>query len=639
MGERGELFPREGGPLKRLSAVANWMAESAMSEPAREDGVMASVASKKRPLSWGFGVALLAVAASIPVLMDVLGALGGRSTYLTFFPSVAIAAILGGLPAGALATALAALAVSLYLAPLGNPADWLALAIFLVTCALTIGVTEAMHRARARALRAEEEARLAEASKESEARFRTLLEHAPTAVAMFDRNMRYLLASRRWREDYGLSGDLLGKSHYEIFPEIPERWRDIHHRALNGESLRAEEDQFRRSDGRIQWLRWEVLPWRDAAGAVAGVVVFSEDITERKNAEKALRKNEEFVRGVLNSLPQEIAALDENGIVVAVNEAWERFACENGAKPESVAAGINYLDICRAAASAGDHDAREALSGLEALRAGTRNEFTFEYPCQAPDRARWFMMHATRGPPGSDLIVCHIDISKQKEAEEALRDSEQKLRAVFEATDDAIIAIDENGLIQSVNPAAVSLFGYEARELVGRNVNMLMPAPYSSEHDRYIRNYLITGIAKMIGVGREAEAVRKDGTVFPVELAVSEAARHGLRLFVGVVRDITERKRAENRQLELMEELKRSEIEARQQQALFRSVFEGAPEGILLTDAQRRIVMVNPALARMFGYADDELVGAATAQLYARAEDWENIGDSLPSQEWRCFSR
>jgi PAS domain S-box-containing protein len=617
----------------RIKTLAHWSTVKAALGQVLDGDAITLGSPRRWSLWWSLGVAILAVATSVLVRVDFLEALGAHYTYVTFYPSVAIAAFVGGLPAGVLATGLAAIAVSLYIAPLATIADWVGLTIFLASCALTIGITEAMHRARARALQAEEDARLSGALRESEERFRTLVEQAPTAVAMFDRDMRYLIASRRWREDYQLKGDLLEKSHHEIFPDIPGPWREIQRRALSGESLRSEEHPFQRSDGRVQWLRWEVLPWRDAAGEVAGTVVFSDDITERMNAETTLRKNEEFVRGVLNSLPQEIAALDEKGVIVAVNEAWERFACENGGEPRAVSIGVNYLDICRAAANAGGPTAHEALCGLEALRAGTRNEFTLEYPCQSPDRTMWFMMHATRGPPGSDLIVCHIDITKQKLAEEALRDSEQKLRAVFEATDDAIIAIDENGLMQSVNTAAVGLFGYEARELVGRNVSMLMPEPYRSEHGQYVHNYLTTGKAKIIGIGREAEAVHRDGTIFPIELAVSEAARERPRLYVGVVRDITERKRAEKRQLELMEELKQSEMEAHQRHVLFRSIFNGTPEGMILTDIQRRIVMVNPALARMFGYEADELIGSSTSKLYARSEDWEEIGQAGSSSD------
>ena len=120
------------------------------------------------------------------------------------------------------------------------------------------------------------------------------IDHAPAAIAMLDRDMRYIAVSRRWRTDYGLEEQpLVGCSHYETFPEITDRWKALHRRALAGEILRAEEDRFVREDGSVQWLKWELRPWRDAAGAVAGIMIFSEDITERTESRLALQASEQ----------------------------------------------------------------------------------------------------------------------------------------------------------------------------------------------------------------------------------------------------------------------------------------------------------------------------------------------------------
>jgi PAS domain S-box-containing protein len=136
-----------------------------------------------------------------------------------------------------------------------------------------------------------------------------------------------------------------------------------------------------------------------------------------------------------------------------------------------------------------------------------------------------------------------------------LRDSEAKARAILNTAVDAIITIDERAIVESLNPAAEDVFGYKASEVIGRNVSMLMPEPYHSEHDDYMRNYLRTGRAKIIGIGREVVGRRKDGSTFPMELAVSEVqlgeGHAGSRIFTGIVRDITERRRLEQEIIEI----------------------------------------------------------------------------------------
>jgi len=145
-------------------------------------------------------------------------------------------------------------------------------------------------------------------------------------------------------------------------------------------------------------------------------------------------------------------------------------------------------------------------------------------------------------------------VSSEEEAHAmsaSLRDSENRIRALLNNVDEGIASISETGIVELFNPGAERMFGYSASELIGKNISMLMPEPYRSSHDGYLKKYLQTGQAHIIGAGREVTAMRRDGSVFPMELRVSEFFLEGRRQFIGVMRDITERKETEAKVIRL----------------------------------------------------------------------------------------
>jgi two-component system sensor kinase FixL len=157
---------------------------------------------------------------------------------------------------------------------------------------------------------------------------------------------------------------------------------------------------------------------------------------------------------------------------------------------------------------------------------------------------------------GESLFVGFIqDITAQKDAENAIREREERLRSVFETGPDAIIIIDEMGRIESLNAAAVWLFGYLESEVLGQNVKMLMPPPYRDRHDGYLSHYRTTGEKRVIGIGRVVMGLRRDGSTFPMELNIGEIRIGDRRLFTGFIRDITEREGAARRLQDLQAEL------------------------------------------------------------------------------------
>jgi two-component system sensor kinase FixL len=145
-------------------------------------------------------------------------------------------------------------------------------------------------------------------------------------------------------------------------------------------------------------------------------------------------------------------------------------------------------------------------------------------------------------------VAAFWDVTERKRA---LHESRDRLAAVVNTAGEAIITIDERGIIESVNPSAERMFGYTRAEMVGQNVKILMPTPYRDEHDNFLARYLKTGIKKIIGIGREVSGRRKDDTSFCLDLAVSELHDGNRRLFTGILRDVTERKALEREVLEI----------------------------------------------------------------------------------------
>ncbi len=187
--------------------------------------------------------------------------------------------------------------------------------------------------------------------------------------------------------------------------------------------------------------------------------------------------------------------------------------------------------------------------------------------------------------------------TQKKQASTALHDREERLRAILDTAVEGIITIDERGIIESANPAAEKIFGYEAAEIVGKNISVLMPMPHRAAHDGYLANYRHTGQARIIGIGREVSGRRKDGTVFPMDLSVSEVKLEKRRLFTGFIRDISARKDAEKALLH------------------YAALVESSDDAIVGKTLDGYITSWNRGAEIVFGYARQEMLGKHISQL------------------------
>jgi len=191
-----------------------------------------------------------------------------------------------------------------------------------------------------------------------------------------------------------------------------------------------------------------------------------------------------------------------------------------------------------------------------------------------------------------EIIGLWMDIDHQKRLEEAWKSNEVRIRAIVDTIIDGIIVVNSKGVIQTFNPAAEFLFGYQSEEVIGKNISQLMPEPFRSAHDSYVQNYLNSGISKVLGNSREVAGQRKDGSTFAMELTVSEMAIKGEVMFTGIVRDISERKAA-------TEELNR-----------FKHTLDNTLDMIFMFDEETmRFNYLNAGAIQSMGYSQDELLG------------------------------
>ena len=202
----------------------------------------------------------------------------------------------------------------------------------------------------------------------------------------------------------------------------------------------------------------------------------------------------------------------------------------------------------------------------------------------------------------ANIIQAYRLDQRRIRAEADLKESEGQIRAILDGAHDAIIAADERGIIQSFNPAAERIFGYPAEAVTGENVRMLMPEPFRSRHDGYIAYYLATGVKKIIGIGREAQAMRADGEVFPIDLAITEATSGEHRRFVGVIRDITQRKEARKRLDDAMAAMEKSRDN-------LAAVLNQARMGSVMIDAEGRVTHISRHCQPILGQPPETLTG------------------------------
>lgn len=294
-----------------------------------------------------------------------------------------------------------------------------------------------------------------------------------------------------------------------------------------------------RKDGRHVQVELVVTGIRDKAERLMGFLGVAVDVTDRVKAEKALRRSKERFHKLAELSPVGIYETDAEGNCLFVNKRWQEFA------------GLSLKQALGQGWVGAIHPEDVAAVFSEWQEATERKrEFSLEYRFKTPEgKVTWLMGNATamRGESGEvqGFFGTVMDIGKRIKAEVALRESKARLSAVLETAVDPILTVSEFGSIRSANTAAQNTFGYSLKELEGQNVKMLMPEPFSGNHDGYLERYRSSGEARVLGLGgREVLGKRKDGSVFPLHMSLSEFRSGEERIFTGILRDISEQVRA-----------------------------------------------------------------------------------------------
>ncbi|QSI76515.1 PAS domain S-box protein [Niveibacterium microcysteis] len=371
------------------------------------------------------------------------------------------------------------------------------------------------------------------ALRESEARLQLFVEHAPAALAMFDRQMCYLAASRRWLNDYQLNEvGLTGRSHYDLFPDMPEHWRAIHRRALAGEVVQADEDRYEHADGSVHWLKWVVRPWRDPDGAIGGIMIFSEDITDRVHAAEALRESEARL-----SEAQRVAHIGGweldliSGDLWWSDETYRIFEIERGRR-------VGYSDFIDRVHP--DDRARIENAYSDAL-ADHKPYDQMHRICMADGRikhvhARCETRYTAAGQPMRSVGTLQ-DVS----AREAVQDQLRQLALAVEQSPESILITDLAQRIEYVNDAFVQTTGYAREEVLGRTPRLL----HSGRTAPAVHEAIKAALSRGLSWKGELVNRRKDGSEL-VQFAVITPLRGAdgrISHYVSVQEDITQKKR------------------------------------------------------------------------------------------------
>lgn len=391
-----------------------------------------------------------------------------------------------------------------------------------------------------------EQMELNEAIQKNERILRLFVEHSPASIAMFDNQMRYLVVSRRFLIDYNLGDqNLIGRSHYEVFPEISNRWKEFHRRGLVGETLKESSDTFPRADGKIDWVRWEIRPWYETETKIGGIILFSEVITEQIEAREALRESEKYNRMLFEKSAIGLALTTMDGKLVDVNHT---FASIIGRTIEETLQ-LTYWEITPEKYL--DQEQQQLKSLAETGHYGP-------YEKEYIHKDGHLVPVSLQGNIFERNDIKYIwssakDNTERKRADEKLRLSEEKFSSAFHVSPVGLtITRIADGKFLEVNESFLRIYEFTREEVIGHTsleINILSPEARKILIEAQVGEGSLHN-AEMLTYSKSGKAVNLFISSKPITI-------DGEACYVSTMIDITDRKRAEEEIRNQLDELHR----------------------------------------------------------------------------------
>ncbi|WP_455371534.1 PAS domain S-box protein, partial [Petrachloros mirabilis] len=447
-----------------------------------------------------------------------------------------------------------------------------------------------------------------DAHRESEERLRLFIEHAPAALAMFDRDLHYLGVSRRWIADYlpGVS-NILGQSHYELFPECPDRLKTAHKRGMAGEVVREEEDSWRRADGTVLWVRYEIRPWYKHDSAVGGIVVFAEDITQRKHSEESLRHSRDLLDSFVQNTPAAVAMLDKNLQYVAVSRRW----LEDYRLGNQNLLGRYHYEVFPEIATMQRWKAvhQRCLAGA----VEKCEEDLFVRADGSEDWIRW-EVHPWRDVKGhiAGIILFTENISQRKQAQLALQENEQRLHLALNSAQMGMWDWDPLTDLVVWSEHQFELFDIRKEEFAGSSAPVFEKI-HSDDRSR-VQLALLHARERGVEFRQEFRVVHRDGTVrwlMGIGRPLRDLSGNCSRL-IGINFDITDRKKIHETLTSLNATLEQRVNERAAELVRANERFEwmvnATHDGVYDWDLLNHTVFYSPRWKEMHGFQESELL-------------------------------